>query len=50
MSLEVNEFFEPTDCVRKVVENLFLASGNRLVCVNKETKQLDRFITLGDIF
>ncbi|KAL4448650.1 hypothetical protein ABPG74_012739 [Tetrahymena malaccensis] len=50
MSLEVNEFFEPNDCVRKVVENLFLAQGNRLVSINKQTQQLDKFITLSDIF
>ncbi len=37
MSLNVNEYFEKDDSVRKVVENLFLAQGNRLVCINKET-------------
>lgn len=37
-SIQVNELFESTDCVRKVVENLFLAQGNRLVSINKDTK------------
>lgn len=50
MSLAVSEFFEPTECVRKVVENLFLSQGNRLVSINNQTKQIDKFITLSDIF
>ncbi|EGR27873.1 rab2 gtpase, putative [Ichthyophthirius multifiliis] len=49
-SLNVSEFFNLNDCVRRIVENLFLAYGNRLISINQQTKQIQNLITLGDLF
>eukprot|EP00828_Plagiopyla_frontata_P006302 TRINITY_DN12723_c0_g1_i2.p3 TRINITY_DN12723_c0_g1~~TRINITY_DN12723_c0_g1_i2.p3 ORF type:complete len:119 (-),score=18.01 TRINITY_DN12723_c0_g1_i2:60-416(-) len=49
-SFEGTEFYFPTDTLQQLVEKLLFASGNRVVRIDEQTKQIKGVITLTDLF